>query len=94
MKQDFTARQVEAGVLTPKRNHIEFALSALLCVVDHMHKKCITHWKHSLCTHKNLGFIMCLKTAIHYGFILLLLGKILIDRKTLVKVRISNHKLN
>ena len=92
MKQDFTARQVKARVLTPKRNHIEFALSALLCVVNHMHKKCITHWKHSLCTHKNLGF-MCLKTAIHIWIYFVVTGKNPY-RKTLVKVRISNHKLN
>ena len=37
--------------------------------------------------------IMFLKTAIHHRFTLMLLEKNL-NRKTLVKLRISNHKLN
>ena len=63
--------------------------------VDHMQKKYITGtlWKHSLCSSQKLEFIMFLKTAIHHRFILMLPEKILIE-KTLVKLRISNHKLN
>ena len=43
--------------------------------------------------HKSLNFVMFLKTAKHHLFILMLQEKNP-NRKTLVKLRISNHKLN
>ena len=53
----------------------------ILHFVDHMQKKYITHWKHSLCNSQKLKFYNVLKTAIHHRFILMLQEKILIEKR-------------
>jgi len=61
-------------------NHNNLDDTKIMHFVDHMQKKHITDWKHSLCNSKNLNFVMFLKTAIHHRFILVLLEKILIEK--------------
>ena len=65
-------------------NHDNLDDTKILHFVDHMQKKYITHWKHSLCNSQSLNFIMLLKTAltaIHYQSILMSLEKILIEKQ-------------
>ena len=64
-------------------NHDNLNDTKILQFVDHMQKKYITHWKHSLCNSQKLEFknIMFLKTAIHHRFILMLQEKILIEKR-------------
>ena len=62
-------------------------------VVDHMQKKYITHWKHSLCNSQKLEFYNAFKTSYTLSLYLDVTRKNP-NRKPLVKLRIRNHKLN
>ena len=61
--------------------------------VDHMQKKYITYWKHSLCNSQNLEFYNVLKDS-YTSSICLDVTRKKPKRKALVKLRIGNHKLN
>ena len=61
--------------------------------VDHMQKKYITHWKHSLCNSQKLEFYNVFKDSYTQSIYLDVTRKNP-NRKTLVKLRISNHKRN
>ena len=61
--------------------------------VDHVQKKYITHWKHSLCNSQKLEFYDVFKDS-YTPSIYLEVTRKNPNRKTLVKLRISNHKLN
>ena len=61
-------------------NHDNLDDTKILHFVEHMQKKYITHWKHSLCNSQKLELIMFLKTAMHHRFILMLQEKILIEK--------------
>ena len=61
--------------------------------VDYMQKKYITTANTPFAIHKNLNFVMFLRTAIHHRFLLILTEKNP-NSKTLVKIRISSHKRN
>ena len=65
----------------------------ILHFVDHMQKKYITHWKHSLCNSQKLEFYNVFKDS-YTPSIYLDVTRKNPNRKTLVKLRISNHKLN
>ena len=65
----------------------------ILNFVDHMQKKYITHWKHSLCNSQKLEFYNVLKES-YTPSIYLDVTRKNPKRKTLVKLRISNHKLS
>ena len=65
----------------------------ILHFVDHMQKKYITHWKHSLCNSQKLKFYNVFKDS-YTPSIYLDVTRKNPNRKTLVKLRISNHKLN
>ena len=58
-----------------------------------MQKKYITHWKHSLCNSQKLEFYNVFKDS-YTPSIYLDVTRKNPNRKTLVKLRISNHKLN
>ena len=65
----------------------------VLHFVDHMQKKYITHCKHSLCNSQKLELYNVFEdsyTPLNY----LDVTRKNPNRKTLVKLRISNHKLN
>ena len=62
-------------------------------VHHHMQKKYITHWKHSLCNSQKLGFYNVFKDSYTLSTYFDVTRKNA-NRKTLVKLRISNHKLN
>ena len=61
--------------------------------VDHTQKKYITHWKHSLCNSQKLEFYNVFNDS-YTPSIYLDVTRKNPNRKTLVKLRISNHKLN
>ena len=65
----------------------------ILHFVDYMQKKYITHWKHSFCNSQKLEFYNAFKDSYTLSIYLDVTRKNL-NRKTLVKLRISNHKLN
>ena len=65
----------------------------ILHFVDHMHKKYITHQKHSLCNSQKLEFYNVFKDSYTPSNYLDVTRKNP-NRKTLVKLRISNRKLN
>ena len=56
-------------------NHHNLDDTKIMRLVDLVQKKYITHWKLNtpFAIHKNLNFIMFLKTAIHHRFIVILL---------------------
>ena len=58
-----------------------------------MQKKYITHWKHSLCNSEKLEFYNVFKDS-YTSSIYPDVPRKNPDRKTLVKLRISNRKLN
>ena len=58
-----------------------------------MQKKYVTHWKHSLCNSQKLEFYNVFKDSYTSSTYLDVIRKNP-NRKTLVKLRISNHKLN
>ena len=61
-------------------NHDNLDDSKIVYFSDHKQKKYITHWKHSLCNSQKLEFYnIFTKTAIHHRFILIPLGRILIQ---------------
>ena len=64
----------------------------ILHFVDHMQKKYITHWKHPLCKSQKLEFYVFKDS--YTPSIYLDVTRKNPNRKTLVKLRISNHKLN
>ena len=61
--------------------------------VNHMQKKYITHWRHALCNSQKLEFYNVFKDSYTLSIYLDVTRKNP-NRKTLVKLRISNHKLN
>ena len=61
--------------------------------VNHMQKKYITHWRHALCNSQKLEFYNVFKDS-YTPSIYLDVTRKNPNRKTLVKLRISNHKLN
>ena len=73
-------------------NHDHLNDTKILHFVDHMQKKYITHWKHSLCNSQKLEFCNVFKDS--YTPPYLDVTRKNPNRKTLVKLRISNHKLN
>ena len=74
-------------------NHDNLNDTKILHFVDHMQKKYITHWKHSLCNSQKLEFYNVFKDS-YTPSIYLDVTRKNPNRKTLVKLRISNHKLN
>ena len=60
--------------------------------VNHMQKKYITHWRHSLCNSQKLEFYNVFKDSYTPSIYLDVTTKNR-NRKTPVKLRISNHKL-
>ena len=74
-------------------NHDNLNDTKILHFVDHMQKKYITHWKHSLCNSQKLEFYSVFKDS-YTPSIYLDVTRKNPNRKTLVKLRISNHKLN
>ena len=74
-------------------NHDNLDDTKILHFVDQVQKKYITYWKHSLCNSQKLEFYNVFKDsytpAIYLDYI-----KRNPNRKTVVKLRISNHKLN
>ena len=74
-------------------NHDNLNDTKILHFVDHMQKKCITHWKHSLCNSLKLEFYNVFKDS-YTPSIYLDVTRKNPNRKTLVKLRISNRKLN
>ena len=64
----------------------------ILHFVDHMQKKYITNWKHSLCNSQKLEFYVFKDN--YTPSIYLDVTRKNPKRKTLVKLRVSNHKLN
>ena len=71
-------------------NHDNLNDTKTLHFVGHMQKKYITHCKHSLCNSQKLEFYNDSYTPSIY----LDVTRKNPNRKTLVKLRISNHKLN
>ena len=61
-------------------NHDNLDDTKILHFVDHLQKKYISHWKHSLCNSQKLEFIVFLKTAIHHQIILRLQEKIITEK--------------
>ena len=74
-------------------NHDNLDDTKILHFVDHMQKKNITHWKHSLCNSQKLEFYNVFQDSYTPSIYLDVTRKNR-SRKTLVKLRISNHKLN
>ena len=74
-------------------NHDNLNDTKILHFVDHMQKKYITHWKHSLYNSQKLEFYNVFKDS-YTPSIYLDVTRKNANRKTLVKLRISNHKLN
>ena len=74
-------------------NHDNLDDTKMLHFVDHMQKKYIVHWKHSLCNSQKLEFYNVLKDS-YTPSIYLDVTRKNPNRKTLVKLRISNHRLN
>ena len=74
-------------------NHDNLNDTKILHFVDHMQKKYITDWKHSLCNSQKLEFYNVFKDS-YTPSIYLDVTRKNPNRKTLVKLRISNHKLN
>ena len=78
-------------------NHDNLDDTKILHFVDHMQvmqKKCITHRKHSLCNSQKLEFCNVFKDSYTPSIYLDVTSKNPNNRKTLVKLRISNYKLN
>ena len=75
-------------------NHGNLNDTKILPFVDRMQKKYITHWKHSLCNSQKLEFYNVFKDSYTPSIYLDVTRKKPNYRKTLVKLRISNHKLN
>ena len=73
-------------------NHDNLDDLKILHFVDLMQKKYITHWKHSLCNSQKLEFYVFKDS--YTPLIYLDVTRKNPDRKTLVTLRISNHKLN
>ena len=65
----------------------------ILHFVVHLQKKYITHWKHSLCNSQKLEFYNVFKDSYIPSNYPDFTRKNL-NRKTLVKLRMSDHKLN
>ena len=74
-------------------NHDNLDDTKILHFVDHMQKECITYWKHSLCNSQKLEFYNVFKDSYTTSIYIDVTRKIP-NRKTLVKLRISNRKLN
>ena len=74
-------------------NHGNLNDTKILHFVDHMQKKYITHWKHSLCNSQKLEFYNVFKDS-NTPSIYLDVTRKNPNRKTLVKLSIRNHKLN
>ena len=74
-------------------NHDNLNDTKILHFVDHMQKKYITHWKHSLCNSHKLEFYNVFKDN-YTPSIYLDVTRKNPKRKTLVKLRVSNHKLH
>ena len=74
-------------------NHDNLDDTKILQFLDHMQKKYITHWKHSLCNSQKLEFCNVFKDSYTRSIYLDVTRKNP-NRKTLPKLRISNHKLN
>ena len=74
-------------------NHDNLNDTKILYFVDHMQKKYITHWKHSLCNSQKRHFYNVFKDS-YTPSIYLDVTRKNPKGKTLVKLRISNHKLN
>ena len=74
-------------------NHDNLDDTKILHFVDLMQKKYIIHWKHSLCNSQKLEFYNAFKDS-YTPSIYLDVTRKNPNRKTLVKLRISNHKLN
>ena len=76
-------------------NHDNLDDTKIAHFVDHMQKKHITHvhWKHSHCNSQKLEFYNVFKDS-YTPLIYLEVTRKNPNRKTLVKLRISNHKLN
>ena len=74
-------------------NHDNLNDTKILHFVDHMQKKYITHWKHSLCNSQKLEFCNVFKDS-YTPSIYLDVTRKNPNRKTLTRLRISNHKLN
>ena len=76
-----------------KCNHDNLDDTKILHFVDRMQKKYITHWKHFLCNSQKLEFYNVFKDS-YTPSIYLDVTRKNPNRNTLVKLRISNHKLN
>ena len=63
----------------------------IMYFVNHMQKKYITHWRHSLCNSQRLEFYNVVEDS-YTPSIYLDVTRKNPYRKTLVKLRISNHK--
>ena len=74
-------------------NHDNLNDTKILHFVDHMQKKYITQWKHSLNNSQKLEFYNVFKNS-YAPSIYLDVTRKNPNRKTFVKLRISNHKLN
>ena len=74
-------------------NHGNWDDTKILHFVDHMQKKYITYWKHSLCNSQKLDFCNVFKDS-YTPSIYLDVTRKNPNRKTLVKPRLSNHKLH
>ena len=74
-------------------NHDNLDDTKILHFVYHMRKKYITYWKHSLCNSQKLEFYNAFKDS-YTSSVYLDVTRKNPNRKTLVKLRISNHKLN
>ena len=74
-------------------NHDNLDDKKIAHFVDYMQKKYITHWKHSHCNSQKLEFYNVFKDS-YTPSIYLDVTRKNPNRKALVKLRISNHKLN
>ena len=74
-------------------NHDNLDDTQIAHFADYMQKKYITHWKHSLCNSQKLEFYNVFKDSYKPSIYLDVTRKNP-NRKTLAKLRISNHKLN
>ena len=63
-------------------DHDNLDNTKILHFVDHMQKKYITHWKHSLCNSQKLEFYNVFKDSSAPSiYLLMLIGKILIEKR-------------
>ena len=74
-------------------NHDNLDDTKIMHFVNHMQKKYTTYWTHSLCNSQRLEFYNVFKDS-YTPSIYLDVTRKNPNRKTLVKLRISNHKLN